>query len=241
MNIVIPMAGKGRRFSESGYPEPKPLIQVKGKPMVWWAVQGLPQVPPERTIFIVHADHVRSFRIDSRLREIFSPEIRVLVQETPPAGQAATVLVAREEIDTAEPLLIHNCDTYAPAIAEELDRIVAEEPQIDGVIPVFPSSEADLSYVEIGRDGYATRVAEKEVISEHATVGTYHFSRGSDFVRAAEDMLKEGRRIRGEYYVLPAYQYLIDRGQRIRIAPLKTVHVLGTPAGAARFAADVRP
>jgi hypothetical protein len=151
------------------------------------------------------------------------------------------VLAAREVIDTAESLLIHNCDTYAPAIAVELSRILAEELQIDGVIPVFPSREADLSYVEIGRDGYATRVAEKEVISEHATVGTYHFSRGSDFVRAADEMMREGRRIRGEYYVLPAYQYLIDQGRRFRIAPLTTVHVLGTPAGAARFAQDAPP
>ena len=33
MNIVIPMAGSGQRFKDAGYPEPKPLIDVLGKPM----------------------------------------------------------------------------------------------------------------------------------------------------------------------------------------------------------------
>ena len=33
MNIVIPMAGAGSRFSKAGFKTPKPLIDVQGKPM----------------------------------------------------------------------------------------------------------------------------------------------------------------------------------------------------------------
>lgn len=92
MNIVIPMAGRGRRFAEAGYSEPKPLIAIEGHPMVWWAVQGLPSVPPEQMIFIVSKEHVTQHAIDEKLRHIFSSHVRVVVQTAESSGQASTVL-----------------------------------------------------------------------------------------------------------------------------------------------------
>ena len=41
MNIIIPMAGKGSRFSEAGYKNPKPLIDVNGKPMIARVIENL--------------------------------------------------------------------------------------------------------------------------------------------------------------------------------------------------------
>ena len=34
LNIVLPMAGRGTRFSDAGYTVPKPLIPIHGVPMV---------------------------------------------------------------------------------------------------------------------------------------------------------------------------------------------------------------
>ena len=34
MKIIIPMAGLGSRFTEQGYTDPKPFINVNGKPMI---------------------------------------------------------------------------------------------------------------------------------------------------------------------------------------------------------------
>ena len=42
MNIVMPMAGRGHRFVEVGIDVPKPLIDVRGRPMYAWATDGLP-------------------------------------------------------------------------------------------------------------------------------------------------------------------------------------------------------
>ena len=42
MQIVVPMAGSGRRFSDAGYKLPKPLLPVAGVPMVVQAVRDLP-------------------------------------------------------------------------------------------------------------------------------------------------------------------------------------------------------
>ena len=56
MNIVIPMAGAGSRFSNAGFKTPKPLIDVQGKPMYQWATNSLPLEYASRLIFIVRED-----------------------------------------------------------------------------------------------------------------------------------------------------------------------------------------
>jgi hypothetical protein len=41
LNILIPMAGAGKRFSDAGYIFPKPLIEINNKPMIQWVIEGL--------------------------------------------------------------------------------------------------------------------------------------------------------------------------------------------------------
>ena len=41
INIVIPMAGAGSRFVVAGYKDPKPFIDVMGKPMIQWVIGNL--------------------------------------------------------------------------------------------------------------------------------------------------------------------------------------------------------
>ena len=40
-NIVVPMAGRGYRFVEQGYTDPKPFIDVNGKPMIQRVIENL--------------------------------------------------------------------------------------------------------------------------------------------------------------------------------------------------------
>ena len=41
--IIMPMAGLGQRFVEEGYHTPKPLIEIKGKPMFMAVLDDLPK------------------------------------------------------------------------------------------------------------------------------------------------------------------------------------------------------
>ena len=56
MNIVIPMAGLGSRFTNAGYTIPKPLIDIEGKPMIQQAVETLGFIG--RYIFIIQKDEI---------------------------------------------------------------------------------------------------------------------------------------------------------------------------------------
>jgi NDP-sugar pyrophosphorylase family protein len=67
LNIVIPMAGRGSRFSAMGYAKPKPLIPVLGQPMIRLVIENLRPVQPHRFVFIAQREHEESFGLKDLL------------------------------------------------------------------------------------------------------------------------------------------------------------------------------
>ena len=84
----------------------------------------------------------------------------------------------------------------------------------DGLIMTMTADDPKWSFVGLDGRRLVTRVVEKEVISNEATVGIYNFRRGSDFVRAAEQMIAKNLRVNNEFYVAPVYNELIAEGAR---------------------------
>lgn len=228
MKVIIPIAGRGSKFIAAGYKKPKPLIEVKGKPMIKWATDALSFLQLDKsTIFIVLKDHVDQFSIDERLREFYGGAITVLVSEQVTEGAACTVLLARDLINNDEELIIYNGDQYFEDSIEKSIRVKDEN--VRGVIPVFRATHSRWSFVLVDNKGYAVRTAEKEPISNFATVGLYYFKQGRDFVWAAEEMIRKNIRVQGEFYVCPVYNELIARGDKIIAPEVKKMWPLGEP------------
>ena len=61
LNIVVPMAGAGSRFTAEGYNDPKPLIPVHGIPMIELVIRNLTPLLPHHFIFICQEDHVANY------------------------------------------------------------------------------------------------------------------------------------------------------------------------------------
>src|SRR5690606_37311817 len=112
----------------------------------------------------------------------------------------------------------------------------------DGLIMTMTADDPKWSFVGLDDTGHVTRVVEKEVISNEATVGIYNFRRGSDFVWAADRMIEQNLRVNNEFYVAPAYNQLIQRGSRIVVRNVGAegagMYGLGIPADLDRFLAD---
>lgn len=228
LNIVMPMAGLGSRFRAAGYQTPKPLIEVQGRPMYAWAVESLPLEHCTQLIFILLASQPECPALAADIRQRYARwQPRVLTVPELTAGQAITVLRAKEWINTDEPLLIHNADTAFTVDHGWVTQALAA--RLDGALLVFESNEKRWSYSRENADGYVAEVREKEVISPWATTGAYWFGRGGDFVRAAEARMRAGRREASEYYVGPLYNDLIATGARVKNFPIRELFCFGTP------------
>jgi NDP-sugar pyrophosphorylase family protein len=222
------MAGLGSRFVQAGFKTPKPLIEVRGRPMYAWAVESLPLTEASALIFVLLESQPEFQRLRADILERYA-KIKPVVLTVPEltAGQAVTVLRARELIENEESLLIHNADTAFKVDAAWVRS--AFEQQADGALLVFRSDEARWSYSREGPGGWVAEVREKEVISPWASTGSYWFRRGRDFVDLAGARLAAGRREASEYYVGPLYNDLIARGGRVRNFTIEQLYCFGTP------------
>ena len=107
MKILIPMAGEGSRFIKEGYTFPKPLIDVKGKPMIQKVVENLDFA--SEYIFLVRKKHIEEYEgMIGTLRQITNNSCKIVEVDGLTEGAACTALLAREHIDCDDDLLIAN-------------------------------------------------------------------------------------------------------------------------------------
>ena len=234
INVLIPMAGRGSRFAEAGFTDPKPLIKTKGKTMIEWAMQSFGFLPKENVqfIFVILKEHDEKFSLHKHLIDIFGEHIKVVVTDSVTRGQAETCLLAKDLIDNYNKLFIFNCDTFSqtPNLYSE---IMDYDPE--GLLVCFEANDPRYSFAKLDAYGYVCETAEKRPISNYASNGMYYFKHGHLFVQAAEAVITEGAQEQGEFYIAPLYNRLIALGKRVRISLVKENWILGTPEELARF------
>ncbi len=220
------MAGLYRRFREAGYTTPKFLLPVGERSILQWIVAEL---APERLLLIANErDRPHEAQILQAVAAAGVPNVVVqFIGDT--SGQAETAAIgARFAVEQGwnGPLIFHNIDTVV--LERDLGAIAAVLAQADGFIDVFVQDSAAYSYVAV-TNGFVTRIAEKVVISPHATTGLYGFASPTVYLRAAAITTA---RSGGEFYISDVYQRMLDDGARIAVRPdpKHRTLVLGTPA-----------
>ena len=225
MKILIPMAGAGSRFSKAGFSLPKPLIDVHGVPMIQHVVENLDI--DGQFIFIVQKEHFEKYELEKLLKKI-KPDCEIIITDGLTEGSACTTLLARHLIDVEEPLLIANSDQWVDWSPSHFIDYVARS-KVDGAMLTFPSDSEKHSYAKIDKEGYVIEVAEKRVISNHATVGIYYWKSGKEYVECVDDMISRDLRHNNEFYVCPAYNILLERAGKALIYPVPRMLGMGTP------------
>ena len=236
MNVLIPMAGAGSRFEKAGYTFPKPLIEVKGKPMIQVVTENLNI--DARHIYVVQKSHYEKYNL-KHLLNLISPGCEIVQVEGVTEGAACTTLLAKEFIDNNEPLLIANSDQYIEWESNEfMYSMTADE--VDAGILTFTATHPKWSFAKLGSDGFVTEVAEKKPISDIATVGVYYWKHGSDYVKFAEKMIEENDRVNNEFYVCPVFNHAIKDNLKVKTHHVKKMWGIGTPEDLNRFLEEKR-
>lgn len=226
MKIILPMAGNGQRFIDAGYSNPKPLIDIDGKPMFVRVLENIKYGTDVHVI--VRRDHVEENNIDTHIKEA-CPDATVHVLHEPTEGAACTVLEAINPYSN-DGFLVANCDQLM--VWNKSDFFEADN--TEGTIFTFiPDHDKPIhSYVKVDNSGYITELAEKKMISNIATVGVYHFASEKRFFKAAHKMMDANDRTNGEFYLAPVYNYLDEKVKEYRVDKFLG---MGTPEELAQF------
>jgi len=243
-NLVVPMAGAGSRFRAKGYANPKPLIDVNGTPMFAMAVDNLIkdfEVNPLSITFIIDIAHDRKFDISETILDYYgkSHNVNIIALSKRTEGAAMTVRAAAAYLPPNEPVIIMNCDQYVEPIPVDTYKLEGFMASRDAGMLVFhqPKPDPKWSYASVV-DGKVKHVAEKDPISEHATVGIYYWSKASIMFNSIDEMIVADDRTNGEFYLCPAFNYTIDAGFGVGIHAVAAMHSLGTPEDLEKYLAS---
>jgi dTDP-glucose pyrophosphorylase len=224
LNVLIPMAGVGSRFKEKGYTFPKPLIEVHQKPMIQVVLENINI--EANYIFLVLKEHYEKYNLKAFLKSI-KPNCKIVIVDKITEGAACTALLAKKYIDNNSMLLIANSDQYIDwNVSETMYSLM--KPNIDGGILCFNSNHPKWSYA-LEKNNQIIEVAEKNPISNFATVGIYYWRKGGDFVKYANQMIKKNIRTNNEFYICPVYNEAIKNNKRIEKRMIDKMYGLGTP------------
>jgi hypothetical protein len=173
------------------------------------------------------------------LEQAFGPATRVLPVEGLTAGQAATCLLGRGELDPDAPLMIGACDN-GMVWDETAFAALTDDPAVDFVVWTFrghPGARRTpqaYGWVRADAQGRVLGVSVKQAISEHpekdpGIVGAFWFRRARFFTEAADALIAADERVNGEFYVDSVLNVCLRQGRRGRIFDVRHYLCWGTP------------
>jgi len=214
MKVIIPLAGKGTRLRPHTHITPKPMLKVAGKPVMQYILEDLRRLGTvEQIVYIT--GHLKE-KVEEYARKEFADIPAVFIEQEVQDGTAGAVALARKYVD--QPVLIIFVDTIFDA-----DLSVTKTLDTDGIIWVKEVEDYQrFGVVVTDGDGNMTKIVEKPdtPISKRANIGLYYVRNWKLLYEGIDWVLKQPKN-KGEYYLTDAFQYMIDKGAKIRVVDVE--------------------
>lgn len=209
MKVIIPLAGKGTRLRPHTHTVPKPMLKVAGKPVMDYVMDDVAKLQDvEQVVYIT--GHLKE-AVERHARSAFTIP-GVFVEQRVQDGTAGAVELARPYVDG--PVLIIFVDTIFDA-----DLSVVETSTDDGIIWTKEVEDYQrFGVVVTDANGHMTRIVEKpsEPISKRANIGLYYVRNWKLLYEGIAHVLAQPTN-KGEFYLTDAFQYMIEKGAKIRV------------------------
>lgn len=238
---VVPMAGRGKRFRDQGYIDPKPLVDVGGQPMIQRVLSCLPEA--ERRIVVALGEHAEDPRLAAAIEAVPGPTKLVRLEEMT-EGQAITAKVGvvqgmDKALGMTGPVLfapcdsgyLYNVDAWLDAQSADVDLLVWSakdhlpaiwRPQMYGWLAV--DERGDVRQVAVKRP-----VPDVPSAEQHVITGTFWFRDVKAFLREVDEMQASDDRVNGEFYLDTIARRMVERGARVRAFCVDKYIPWGTP------------
>lgn len=225
--ILITMAGLSSRFAKSGYTLPKYALDLQGISMFEWAIRSFEfYFEDEHFVFVVRPDKFAVSFVENAVKKMGVRSYEIFCLERDTRGQAETAYMALNKYSEDFSVTVFNIDTI---------RYKYKKPKFlsecDGYLEVFHGEGEHWSFVEPGPGESVVRTAEKERISGLCSDGLYYFKSQLQFCSIFEQALYANEQVKGEFYIAPLYNRLINNGGVVKydVIGLEQIDFCGTP------------
>ena len=224
MKAVIPLAGKGTRMRPLTHHTPKPLLKVAGKPVLAYLLDEVIAAGMDEVVFIV--GYLGDVLRDYIAKEYPDLKCHFVVQEVQD-GTAGAVALAEPFID--DELFVLFSDALFDADLGMANRLADDE---DGILWAMEVEDYQrFGVIVTGADGTMERIVEKpsEPVSKLANIGVYYIRDWKLLFEGIRHVMQVGAGKGGEYYLTDAFQYMVDHGAKLKVAPVAGWYDAGKP------------
>lgn len=241
------MSGIGKRFMEAGYVNPKPLIQVCGKPIIEHVVSMFPG--KHDFVFICNEEHLQNTPMASVLERI-APNSWVTSVQRHSKGPVFAVSQIFDHIKDDEGVMLSYCDYFMKWDFKLFQEIIQQE-SYDAAVPCYTGFHPHLLrgglYAGVLTDGKGTMtdIKEKHCFTEssldcHHSVGAYYFKSGSNLKKYFKEQMDKGMSVNGEFYASTPFELLLNDKLKIYVPEVERFIQLGTPEDLEEFESWMR-
>ncbi|MFZ9980946.1 MAG: sugar nucleotidyltransferase [Cyclobacteriaceae bacterium] len=211
MNIIIPMAGLGKRMRPHTLTTAKPLLPVAGKPMVYRLVEDIARLAPEKIEnigFIIHPSFGKQVEED-------------LKQVAAEAGATGKIYYQHEAKGISHALLFAGELFTGKVIVAFADTLFKANFKLDtsrdGIIWVQKVADpSQFGVVRLDESGIISGLVEKPstFVSDLAIIGIYYFREGEVLRKEMQLLIDQDIKEKGEYQFTSALEGMRKNGAR---------------------------
>ena len=227
MNIIIPIGGIGKRFSDKGYHLPKPLIKSLGAPIIIRCINSL-TVGTKDIIHIPYRVELDEYNFKDIITKEFDYNFKFIPINFDTRGAAETVLCALQNMSTKEvddlTIVVDSDNLYN-------DNIINYFKEIKGNVIFYfddKNSKPLFSYIKLDGDK-VIEIKEKTKISNFACSGAYGFENGNILKEYITTTINNNDRSKNEFYISTIYQRMLDNDVTVKAKESNDYVCLGTP------------
>lgn len=210
MIIIIPLGGIGNRFKKSGYQRPKALINVYGKPILYYLLDALNIINKIDYIYIPYNNEYSNYNFESMLRKDYKEyKFKFLKLSHNTRGAVETINMAINNLNIIDDTSVicmdsdnfYSCDIITKWGGDNCVFSVEDK----GSKPIY-------SYVSLNDEGYIIDIKEKDKISDFACTGAYGFKSIKQLLKYTTKIIKCNMTQHSEYYTSGVIKEMINDG-----------------------------
>jgi glucose-1-phosphate thymidylyltransferase len=224
VKVVMPVAGKGTRLRPHTHLVPKPLLKVGDKPVLSYILDDLRELGVNEAVLIT--GHLKE-KVEEYMAQEYPDFHAVYTEQVEQRGTADAIALAEPYVQ--EEMLIIFVDTLFDADLTLVRRLP------DDVAGVIWAKEVE-DYQRFGvlvtdENGFMREIIEKPStpVSKLANIGLYYIRDWKLLFEGIHHVMNSPPGASGEYYLTDAFQYMVDKGARLKVEPVEGWYDAGKP------------